>query len=149
MIQTRRRQKHLPNIMPEELKNMLGRTPAQSWLKPERVMIWTPGTSNSRERGALVQDPPSVDRSELKFVMHPPWIAAPPHANQVRPGPDILERFLSLADAPAQQIHEFASSFGALLVFHRIEERKKHQLVIRESWDVEILCSINGIPACV
>jgi hypothetical protein len=117
----------LDAILREEAKNMLGRTPAHSWLKPERVEV--------SPRRMTVRD---VDEAELEFVLDSPRTKFPRLGNSVRPSPDLFERFLRLETAPAQQIQEFASKFGALLIFCRIEERKilPGKLIILESCSV-------------
>jgi hypothetical protein len=76
-----------------------------------------------------------VDGAELEFVLDSPRFGIPPPANRVRPSPDLFERFLGLKTAPARQIQEFASRFGALLVFCRIESQEVHpgKLIIVES----------------
>jgi hypothetical protein len=135
----------LDDILRDEAKDMLGRTPAQGWLKPERVELSLPRRRTAhdylnpylnrgaddlisdahREGGGIVGRPNvPADLAKLEFVQHPPRAAFPPQAHRVRPSPDILERFLQLADAPVEQIHKFAARFGALLIFCRVEERK-------------------------
>jgi hypothetical protein len=113
---------HLDNLLRDEAKNMLGRTPAQGWLKPERVALLTTKRLTlqdaiDKDRGQLY-----VDRAELEFVLESPRSKS--QTNPVRPSPDLLERFLRLEAASAQQIQEFASRFGALLIFCKIENRK-------------------------
>lgn len=126
------RPNRLDVFLRDEAKNMLGRTPAQSWLKPERVELAKPRLITLRDLIAQ-HDKDYVDRAELRFVLEPPWKEIPRHANRVRPSPDLLERFLRLATAPAQQIQEFAARFGALLIFCRIDGSLPHKLVIVES----------------
>jgi hypothetical protein len=110
----------LDDILRDEAKDMLGRTPAQGWPKPERVELSAARRTSARDW----RNPYSAELTDLEFVLQPPRARFPPQAHRVRPSPDILERFLRLADAPVQQIHKFATRFGALLIFCRIEERK-------------------------
>jgi hypothetical protein len=146
------------DILRDEAKAMFGRTPAQGWLKPERVDLKIRSVTLRNVRKPLsytaadylriasnVQDAETDEsanaptyRAELEFVLHPPWSRFPPQANCVRPNPDILERFLRLAAASDRQIHRFASSFGALSIFPRNEERKMREgkLVIVESCEM-------------
>src|SRR6204780_4347104 len=102
----------LDAILRDEAKNMMGRTPAQGWLKPERVSL-----SIRRITMRDLLDPYRVDQGKLVFVLDSPRTGFNPQALPVRPTPELLERFLELAAAPAPQIHEFASRFGALLIF--------------------------------
>lgn len=124
----------LDAILREEAKSMLGRTPAQGWFKPERVEVTT-RRMTLRDLTETRRDKSYVDAAELELVLDSPRTRFPPLANDVRPSPDLLERFLRLEAAPAQQIQEFASKFGALLIFCRIERQKllPGKLVIFES----------------
>lgn len=137
-------------ILGDDARAMLGRTPAHSWLKPERVELSTKRVTlpdlhklpelskpliktaadylrmapNTQTAGTDESANPPTYRAELEFVMESRWTGSPAPANRVRPKPDILERFLLLATASDQQVHKFASSFGALLIFPRNEGRR-------------------------
>ena len=121
------------DILRDVAKAMLGRTPAQGWLKPERVELSASRRTTARD----FRKPFSVELTDLKFVLNPPWTRSSQRAIPVRPSPEILEQFLRLADAPIQQIHKFASSFGALLIFCRIEDGQlPDRLVVVESCEM-------------
>jgi hypothetical protein len=122
------------DLLHDEAKAMLGRTPAQSWLRPERVEL----SARKHTTAGDFPNPYSVEFTDLEFVLDPPWTAFSPQAKRVKPNPDLLERFLRLAAAPAPQIHRFASRFGALLVFCRTENRKAPpgKLVVVENCEV-------------
>ena len=123
----------LDEVLRDEAKAMLGRTPAQGWLRPERVEL----LARRRTTASDYRNPYAVEITDLEFVLHSPWAGFPPRVNPVRPSPNIFERFLQLADAPAQQILRFAQRFGALLIFCRIEEGKiPNKLVIVESCEM-------------
>jgi hypothetical protein len=126
------------DIRRDEIKNLLGRTPAQDWIKPEVVELSKPRPVTSRNLIDERNDKYYVDRAELKFVLEPLWSGFSSQATPVRASPDLLERFLRLATAPAPQIHKFASSFGPLLIFCRAKERKSlpEKLIIVESCEV-------------
>ena len=127
----------------DELQNkegnvFIGRTPAQGWLKPERVTLRTPINSLLV---ALHERPPNVERPELEFVLHKPRRALHRRTRRVKPSGQILEKFLSLASASDKDIHDFASKFGPLLIFCREEHVRREdvemrQLVIVESCEV-------------
>jgi hypothetical protein len=132
------------------------RTPAQSWYKPDRVTLSTQtillGDENSQKSSMdapfsrlrllaelVAPSRPKLQQqvSALEFVQDPHWRESATRTNPVRPHPVIFERFLRLADAPDHEIHEFASRFGALLVFCRIDLLKvPGKFVIIESCDV-------------
>src|ERR1035437_5754561 len=133
----------LDDVLRDQAKKMLGRTPVQSWLKPDRVelnvrrvtlrSVGKPPSKTAADylriantQGAGIDESAigSTYRTEMEFVLEQPWGNSPTHANRVRPNPDILERFLLLATASDQQIQKFAASFGALLVFGEIEKSK-------------------------
>ena len=147
----------LDNVLRDQAKKMLDRTPVQSWLKPDRVelnvrrvtlrRVGKPLSKTAADyfRIANTQDAGTNEsangptyRAEMEFVLGRPWGDSPTHANRVRPNPDILERFLLLATASDQQIQKFATNFGALLVFGEIEQRKilPGKLVIVESCEM-------------
>jgi hypothetical protein len=147
----------LDDVLRDQAKKMLGRTPVQGWLKPDRVELNVRRValrnvrkplsktaadyrvaSNSPDAGTDESANAPTYRAEMEFVMEPPWSDLPTHANRVRPNPDILERFLLLATASDQQIQKFASGFGALLIFPRIQDRKMlaDKLVIVESCEI-------------
>jgi hypothetical protein len=147
----------LDDVLRDQAKRMLGRTPVQSWRKPDRVELnvrrVTLGNvrkplrktaadylriANTQDAGTNESANAPTHRAEMEFVLEPPWSDLPTHADRVRPNPDILERFLLLATASDQQIHRFASSFGALLIFGEIEKRKilPGKLVIVESCEM-------------
>ena len=119
----------LDKILRDEAKNMLGRTPAQGWLKPEQVTLFMPRLGRLSDLGNPAHD----GLEKLEFVVDRPWAPFLPHTHPVRPSPDILDRFLRLAAAPASQIHQFASRFGPLFIFCKIDQRKlSEKLVIVE-----------------
>jgi hypothetical protein len=147
------------DILRDEAKAMLGRTPAHGWLKPERVELSTkrvtlpdspkPRTytaadylrmaSTTQYAGTKGSGNAPTYRSELEFVVESRWTRLPTTSiNRVRPSPDILERFLLLATASDQQVHKFASSFGPLLIFPTNEGRRMlaDKLVIVESCEM-------------
>ena len=109
----------LGKILRDEAKNMLGRTPAQGWLKPEQVTLFMPRLGRLSDLGNPAHD----GLEKLEFVVDRPWTPFLPHTHPVRPSPDILDRFLRLAAAPASQIHQFASRFGPLFIFCKIDQR--------------------------
>ena len=131
------------------------RTPAQSWFKPDRVTLSTLTIPLGGEHGhksfdsgfsplqflagytPVAQNFNSTTFSALEFVQDPHWRESAPRTNAVRPQPSIFDQFLRLAEAPDHQIQEFASQFGALLIFCRIDLAKvPKKLVIVESCDV-------------
>jgi hypothetical protein len=147
----------LDDFLRDQAKKMLDRTPVQSWLKPDRVelnlrrvtlrSVGKPLSktaadylkiANTQDAGTDESANGPTYRAEMEFVLEQPWGDSPTHANRVRPNPDILERFLLLATASDQQIQKFATSFGALLVFHEIEKWKTlpGKLVIVESCEM-------------
>jgi hypothetical protein len=143
----------LDHFLRDEAKDMLGRTPAQGWLKPERVELNVKRVTlrNVHKKVYSAADYFRVDLNaedaesayartgqlEFEFVLDSPRTGSPTHSNRVRPHPDILERFLRLATAADQQILRFASNFGALLIFDRIERGKiPGKLVIVESCEI-------------
>ena len=80
----------LDDVLRDQPKDMLGRTPAQGWLKPERVELTAPRRITARD----YRNPYSADLTDLEFVLNPPRAGIPPRAIRVQPRPDILERFL-------------------------------------------------------
>lgn len=145
----------LDDVLRDEAKDMLGRTPAQGWLKPSRVELNVRRVTlrnvhkkvysaadylqamNAEDAGIDESATARTGQLEFEFVLGPPRTGSPAHPNRVRPHPDILERFLRLATATDQQIHRFASNFGALLIFDRFEKGKMPgELVIVESCEM-------------
>jgi hypothetical protein len=148
----------LDDVLRDQAKKMLARTPVQGWLKPDRVeltvrrvtlrIVRKPLTRTAADylrvasstQEIVTAEKPNTPtyRAEMEFVLEQPWSESPTYANRVRPNPEILERFLLLATASDQQIQKFASSFGALLVFGEIEKRKilPAKLVIVESCEM-------------
>jgi hypothetical protein len=133
----------------DELQNkegnvFIGRAPAQGWLRPERVSLRT----INRILHPLNKLRSNVARPELEFVLLEPLYrsAAAIHQPQrridrVKPSGQILEKFLSLASASDNDILDFASKFGPLLIFCRKEyapgkDLEMDQLVIVESCQV-------------
>jgi len=149
-MSTSQNRSRLNPILREELRHLLDRTPAQTWHKPERVTLIGPRrlvTLSDLTYGHY------VDLQELEFELHRPRDEFPPHATPVRPRRDILEQFLLLSDAPAPQIHEFASRFGPLLIFCKTKEWKSDRLVLIEEcevWRYVAACmkSLLHITAC-
>lgn len=65
--------------------------------------------------------------SELEFGV--PWSAEASKA--IKPSRRILEDFLSLAGKSEAEIHRFASRFGPLLIYSRIEECDEGALILK------------------
>src|SRR5260370_4351924 len=116
----------------DDLGNLFGRTPMQGWLKPESVSWHVPPQRTFLD---LLQGTRPADPPELEFVIHTPWLQPRAPLPRVRPSRRTLEEFLSLASAPNEALHSFASRFGALLVFYRLRRDRlaEHQLMFTES----------------
>jgi hypothetical protein len=142
-------------IIGDPARHLWDRTPAQTWFKPDRVTLSTHTIrlGNDHRKKSSMDSPfsrlqllaelgarsgPELQQqvSVLEFVQDPHWRESAPRTNLVQPHPGIFERFLRLADAPDHELHEFASRFGALLVFGRIDLLKPQKYVIVESCDV-------------
>lgn len=147
----------LDDVLRDQAKEMLGRTPVQGWRKPDRVELNVGRVTlrnvrkplsktaadylkiaNTRDVGTHESAYALTHRAEMEFVLEQPRSEVSTHANRVRPNPEILERFLLLATASDDQIQKFASSFGALLIFGEIEKRKilPGKLIIVESCEM-------------
>lgn len=117
-----------PNPKLDDFRNdegdLFGSAPALSWVKPQSVILRSKTIRNIFE-GTLPYG------SELEFAV--PWSVEGSKA--IKPSRRILEDFLSLAGKSEAEIHRFASRFGPLLVFSRIQEHGDCA-VIFESCDV-------------
>ncbi len=140
-------------IIGDPARYLWDRTPAQSWFKPDRVTLSTQtillGGDHSKKSSMdsplarllaelVAPSGPKLQQqvSVLEFVQDPHWQESAPRINPVRPHPGIFERFLRLADASDHEIQEFASRFGPLLVFCRIDVLKTGKYVFVERCDV-------------
>jgi hypothetical protein len=110
---------------------------SQPWPRPNSVDL--------RPRSFSLHDAryfPSTEHQpllefELIFVMRKPNLPRLSGDQYVSPKPDLLERFLRLADATDPDIHQFALRFGALLAFSRRQKSdSKGHVVIAESCNV-------------
>jgi hypothetical protein len=73
----------------------------------------------------------------MEFVLHPPWAASPSPNGYIKPRRRIFDDFLSLSSATHQQIYEFASKFGPLLVYCRVKSLfEEGQLLVQERSEV-------------
>jgi hypothetical protein len=117
-----------PNLELDDFRNdegdLFGSVPAQGWVKPQSVILHSKTIRNTLE-GTLPYG------SELEFAV--PWSADSSKA--IKPSRRILEDFLSLAGKSEAEMHRFASRFGPLLIYSRIEERDEGALIF-ESCDV-------------
>jgi hypothetical protein len=133
---------YLEDVRIDELRGakdkLSSHLPSQDWLQPRGVTlhgdaIFIPSSEENTPVNALRlrRDP------ELKFVIKDPWIRRQPRDKHVRPTADLFERFLGLSSASDEQICDFASRFGPLLVYYRRERRSLHteedEIVVSES----------------
>src|SRR5262245_59006690 len=112
----------------DELSDADGRffgrgVPAQGWLKPVSCELRHPG-HDLLEGGLLVDKRGPTD---LNFLVQVPWTISSSPARHVRPHRRIFEDFLSLSTGSREQIHGFASKFGPLQVYGRVELKGDHE----------------------
>jgi hypothetical protein len=141
----------------DELRNRHGKLsshiPVHDWLKPERVTLRTPsgvadvnalripsGVAHANSPSILSSPAEGRTWPELEFVVRAPWKKRSSGIRPVRPTGPILEEFLGLATDTDEEIRDFASKFGPLLIFYREGRRdqtaESYELVIIESCEI-------------
>jgi len=126
---------------------LLGRMPAQEWVKPTRVTLQSPlqeRASVPSDQGATLGD--LMDLSEgqfsldyqpkLEFALHPPWSSDRPPGPRIRPSERILDEFIGLAAAPDERIRGFAAKYGPLLVYCTEKRESSRELIVSEYCEV-------------
>jgi hypothetical protein len=105
----------------DELRDVEGRffgkAPVQGWLKPIKVEFRHP--PHDLQKGSIKFEP--QDRTDVAFTMHTGWAAPMPPGGYVKPSRRIFETFLCLDSASDNEIHDFASRVGPLMIFCRPE----------------------------
>jgi hypothetical protein len=71
--------------------------------------------------------------TDMNFVLHPPWAEPPAPNGYIRPRRHIFDDFLALSSATDEQICNFASKFGPLLIYCRVKSLfDERQLLVQE-----------------
>jgi len=111
-----------------------GRAPVQGWPKPIDFNFHR-HTFRDILEGKLTAH--AMGPMDMNFTIHAPWAAPAPPAGHVKARRSVFEGFLSLGAAPDAVISDFASRFGPLLIYCRIEPASaERQLVVHESSEV-------------
>jgi hypothetical protein len=115
-----------------------GRAPVRGWPKPISVSFHR---SSLREvLGDVLEGKPAVHQlgpTDMDFEIQAPWATHGSSAGHVRPRRSIFEDFLSLGAASDAAINAFASRFGPLLIYCRVERvPTTDHLIIHENSEV-------------
>jgi hypothetical protein len=97
----------------------------------EQGRLFSSTQRNAWERPLKVRLIPVGDCLRVKFRSKPGNTSA-----KVVPSPDLLEKFLSLAEAPSRRIQKFAERYGCLSIFYSPVDRYNFKNVYDEHCDV-------------
>jgi hypothetical protein len=125
----------------DELRDITGRlsslSRSQPWPRPKSVVLRPETVSLNDLMKSTNTKPLPLLEFELNFVMRRTYRQGMPGERQVNSNPDLLERFLCLAEARDSDLQRFASRFGPLLVFCRQQASElEDYVVITESCNV-------------